>query len=619
MCGIVGSVNKELNENILDLIEHRGPDAKGMIQQHIENSLVCLGHTRLAIQDLSSAGSQPMTTDCGNYTIIFNGEVYNHLDLRGLLPDVRFKGHSDTETILYYIAKFGIESVKDLNGIFAFSFLDKLSGKLFLARDVFGVKPLYYKEYENTLIYSSELKTILSIEENELDYSRLYTFLTFRFNPSPQTLFKDIDKLEPGYYIEYSLTKNKILNKIFYSYHPSKNNDITEQEALIRYEELLINAIKRQLLSDVPIAILLSGGVDSALVTKIAQDISGEQLSTYTAGYNITSDANELTEARETSKILNTNHHEIILSEEMFFDTLPSLVKTMEEPLGSQSVFPINFLSKKIHEDGFKVALTGQGVDEPWAGYGRYNTEIIFDIFPSIIMKPFAPLQKLLKHDKIKRGFRALASQSKIERFIETYSVFNSDMIESMTNSVFNLEHKFFLYDLMSEKFTSLALNDYKGVDAMSILDARMNLSDDLLLYTDKISMQHSLELRVPFLDLELMQFVESLPSKLKVTLFDNKILHKKLSEKFLPNEIIYRKKKGFFTPRKEWFQGELGDIYLNLILEDTGSFTKIFNKDYIKNLFIAHKKGKVNYEKQIYLMIIMYYWINYFVDGNEI
>ncbi|MEJ2621588.1 MAG: asparagine synthase C-terminal domain-containing protein, partial [Candidatus Thiodiazotropha sp.] len=396
-------------------------------------------------------------------------------------------------------------------------------------------------------------------------------------------------------------------------------NSIREYEALQTYEDLLVRAVQRQMLSDVPIAILLSGGVDSALITKIAQDISGECLDTYTAGYAIESAANEFVEARGSAAILNTRHHEVILDEKVFFDTLPSLVKAIEEPLGSQSIFPINFLSSQIHQDGYKVALTGQGVDEPWAGYGRYNSEIYFDKFQSPLLTVFRPLYRLFSHDKVKRGIRALTSGNRVNRFVETYSVFNANMIERMASGLSNVSYRNSLSNLIQHKFEYLSLEEYRGVDAMTFLDARMNLSDDLLLYTDKISMQHSVELRVPFLDLDLMKFAESLPSKLKVTLFKNKVLHKKLSEKFLPKEIVHRKKKGFYTPRREWFKGELGDKYLSLLMEDTGSFSNLINRKYLCSLFIRHKQGAVNYEKQIYLLVVLFYWMRYFVDGKDI
>ena len=228
MCGILGTVNQKIDKNILNLIYHRGPDEQELIEKNFSLNKLYFGHTRLAIQDLSSAGSQPMSTDDDRYTIIFNGEVYNHYDLRKDISGIDYKGHSDTETILHYLSQNGIGSVCNLNGIFALSFYDSKKGKLYLARDPFGVKPLYYKIKENSLIYSSEIKTIKAFENDTLSYDNLYTFLTLRYNPSPQTLFKNIQKIEPGHYIEYDLNQNKIVNNYFYSYKPTKNYKITE-------------------------------------------------------------------------------------------------------------------------------------------------------------------------------------------------------------------------------------------------------------------------------------------------------------------------------------------------------------------------------------------------------
>jgi asparagine synthase (glutamine-hydrolysing) len=207
MCGIVGSVNASIDEHTVNLLKHRGPDSQGLVIEDIDKNRIYLGHTRLSILDLSEAGNQPMYTDCLNYCIIFNGEIYNHLELRKRLQEVNFKGHSDTETILYYIRKFGIESVNDFNGIFAFAFLDKIQKKIYLARDHFGVKPLYYYWDSNIFIFSSELKTILSNStyKKDVDLNSLNTLLSFRYNPAPQTIFKKIYKLKAAHYISYDL------------------------------------------------------------------------------------------------------------------------------------------------------------------------------------------------------------------------------------------------------------------------------------------------------------------------------------------------------------------------------------------------------------------------------
>ena len=618
MCGILGTVNLPFDHSVLDLIQHRGPDDSGMQSFDVGESRVQFGHRRLSIIDLSEAGHQPMISACGNYAIIFNGEIYNHLDLREKLSDrnINFRGHSDTETILYYFKYFGINAVKDLNGIFSFSFLDFKEKKLYLARDPFGIKPLYYSHRENKLIFSSEMKTIIRLlPERKLNKENLYTFLRMRFSPSPQTLLEGVLKLEPGHFLELDLNNPRRINKEFYSYIPEKNISISETDATDIFDDLLHKAVKRQLLADVPIAILLSGGVDSALLTHLAQKVTGEKFSTYTVGFNTQSDANELEDARITSSLLKTNHHEVMINQEEFSQNLDRLVNMVEEPIGSQSIFPFYFLTQKIHVDGFKVALSGQGVDESWAGYKRYNFQQLFDSVAHPAFGTISSLASLTKNDKHRRALNVLAGKDRVHRFMESYSFFDQTMTGKLTNQLFGEKEQQILTGFIQEKFDLLRLNNHHAADSMMFMDARMNLSDDLLLYTDKISMQHSLELRVPFLDVELMKFVESLPVKFKVSLFANKKVYKKIAERHLPKEIIYRKKKGFYIPRKEWFRSDVGENFMNTIMSDSGAFSGIFNKKYIQKLFIDHRSGKKNYEDQLYSLLNIFFWMRKNLD----
>jgi len=612
MCGILGTINLDFNDETLQLLHHRGPDATGLLKFFISDNRVTFGHTRLSIIDLSEAGSQPMESNDRNYAIIFNGEIYNHLDLREKLKEIKFRGHSDTETILYYIAKFGFDAVKDLNGIFAFAFLDKNKKANAKIPYPFGVKPLYYSFRNASVAFSSELKTILKLmPQNEINTNHLYTFLRLRYNPSPQTLYKNIYKLEPGHFLKIDLTKVSPTKPVFYSYVPQANNTITELEALEQYDLLLNQAVKRQLLSDVPISILLSGGVDSALLACLAQKVSGEKFTTYTAGYQINTEVNEREDAAFTARWLGSDHKEVIIEENDFLENLPTFIKIIEEPLGSQSIVPMYYLAQAIHKDGFKVALTGQGVDEPWGGYPKYNPQAFFENAPSRFLSMFSGLGKNIKKDQWKRAFNSITEPNCLKRFVATCSVFDNQDVHDLTNGNFNQQHAAELEQLFNYRFEQLKLTSQNVSNALMAFDARMNLSDDLLLYTDKISMHHSLEVRVPFLDVELVKFVESLPYNFKVTLFKNKILHKKLAEKYLPKEIIYRKKKHFATPRKEWFKTNIGKKYEDMMCGDKSTFGNIFKKEYIHQLFHAHRTGKVNYEKKIYLLVNVYYWLN--------
>jgi asparagine synthase (glutamine-hydrolysing) len=610
MCGIIGSLNRDITNEVLNTIHHRGPD----FQSSYKWQNVSLGHTRLSIVDLSQAGNQPMQTDCGRYTIVFNGEVYNHQELRKELNGINFKSHSDTETILYYLREKGIEGVKKFNGIFAFCFLDKLQNKLFIARDPFGVKPVYYHSLENELIaFSSEIKGLFALgAPKELDHGLLSSFLKLKYSPSPLTLYKNIKKLNPGSVIEVNTETKKIQSQFSFGKVSAINNKISEDEALEQYDYLLRKAVKRQLMSDVPISLLLSGGVDSALLAKIAKEESSGDIHTYTAGYvDANNNINELDDAEISAKYIGLKNTKVILDENEFLKELPELINYVEEPVGSQSIFPIHFLSKQINKDGFKVALTGQGVDEPWGGYNRYNPQ---ELIETLMKSPqfFKGALKKVKKDNVRRAVKAINAKDRIDGFTESYSLFDDKMLSNLLNhDKFEFKDRNFTNDLIKKNYDLYGLDSRTATSAMMALDVRMNLADDLLIYTDKISMQHSIETRVPFLDIELMAFAESLPNSMKVTLFKNKILHKKLAEKYLSKEIIYRKKRGFKTPRKEWFKGEVGHKMEKTILDSTGAFGDIFNKAEISNYFKLHREGKVNYEKQLFSLVVLSYWVN--------
>lgn len=614
MCGIAGSINVSFSiENLKEII-HRGPDSTGYIEIKCNENKVYLGQTRLAIVDLSDAGFQPMTDFSGNYTILMNGEIYNHEELRNNIHDVEFKGHSDTETVLYHLINKGIDGLKDLNGIFSIAFFNHKESKLFLSRDPFGIKPLYFYFENKKLIFSSEIRFIKSLIENaEIDLDCLYNYVRLRFCPSPLTLYKEIKKIEPGHYLEFDLKGEVHINtKKFYSYIPKKNNAITFDEALKEYDVLVRAAVKRQLMSDVPIAIMLSGGVDSALLAHLAQEISGKKLDTFSIGFDLKSGADELEDAAITAKWLGSNHHEIIISEEMFKNNSSELIQMIEEPVGSQSLLPFYYLTKEIQKQGFKVALSGQGVDEGMAGYKRYNFQNTFDKYSNPFWNLLNIALPFIKNDKIRRGINAIKEKNRTKRFIESYSYFDkknlSKLLEDNNLPIEEGEKK--LLNLLNNKANLYELNNKDGLDFMMMLDVRLALSEDLLLYTDKIGMQNSIEVRVPFLDIELMKFVESLPSKYKLSTTKNKILHKRLAEKYLPNEIIYRKKKGFYIPRNEWYKSEAGLEFKNQIAIDNTIFSELINKDLVCKMFDDHRAGKYNYEDQLFSIMNLFYWI---------
>lgn len=604
MCGILGSINQPFDENILNFISHRGPDDSGIVKIVNSDNTVLLGHRRLAIQDMSSAGHQPMYSACKKFIIVFNGEIYNHYELREKLTGFEFKGHSDTETIVNYIAHFGIGAVKDFNGIFAFALLAIESNQLYLVRDRYGVKPLYFLKNADRFIFSSEIRPLQALSEPHIDIDNLALLLTLRFNPSPTTLYKSIHKLHPGHVLTIDLfTKTHTLSSFI---QPVViNNDISFDDALETYEKLFEQAIKRQLLADVEVGVLLSGGIDSALVAFYAQKYSDKPIKTFTVGFSDTDDTDETLAAQETADILGTDHYSVKISDDEFERIFSECINIVEEPLGTTSIIPMYYLNQ-LAAKHVKVVLTGQGADEPLGGYKRYQGEIAHDKFPAFIFQLLKPLSKFIKNDQHHRALNALGERNIIKRFNLIYALFKDEevyaLIARMTDKS---QHciKYF-YDLLDG-------NKKQGVEAMMANDLRMNLPDDLLLYTDKISMHFSIEARVPILDNDLIDFIESLPYRYKIHGNEGKYIHKKFAEKILPNEIIYRKKKSFQSPTEKWFKGEKGNSYKKLLLNPNSKFASYFNLDAVTKFFDSHITGTRNLETQLFTLISLYYWMN--------
>jgi len=605
MCGILGTINKAFNQETLELISHRGPDSSGIENFEIDNYNIILGHTRLSIVDLSEAGHQPMISNCGNYAITFNGEIYNHEDLRKKLPETKFKGHSDTETILYYLIKYGITAVKDFNGIFGFSFIDLQNKKQYIVRDHFGVKPVYYSYSNNELIFSSEIRPIKHLIDTNIEKENAATLLRLRYLPSPLTLYDKIKKIKPAHYLEINLSKEvlQITEKSFVKALP-KTINISKTNAITQYGKYIDNAIKRQLMSDVEVGILLSGGIDSAVVAAIAQKYSSKPLKAFTIGFEGQYNEDEIDDAKETAEILGLEHYFTKITFSYFLDIFKETTRIIEEPLATTSVIPMYYLAK-LASKYVKVVLTGQGADEPLGGYQRYQGEIISKNLPRPLIKVGGNIvNKLgLKSEKIKRAANSLGEKDDIRRFLNVYSVFTPNEINNLLNIKEKQAEKQikYYYDTLNCKSKS------HSVERMMAIDTRMNLSDDLLLYTDKITMNFALECRVPMLDIELINFIESLPYNLRVLRGKTKIVHKEYAKQLLPEQIINRKKKGFQSPTNIWFKeynSEISDLLLN-----NDVFIDIFNKNEVKKILNQHLQG-YNREKQIFLLLGIYFWI---------
>lgn len=601
MCGILGSVNLTFDHTILDLISHRGPDFAHIEQYDVADNTIHFGHRRLAILDLTEAGNQPMSTEDNRFSIIFNGEIFNHQELRTNLTDIEFRGHSDTETILYYLAKNGIEGVRDFNGQFAFAFLDKEAKKLFLARDPFGVKPLYFYQEDREMVFSSEIRPINALIRATLNKAALAQSLKLRYNPAENTLYNEIKKLMPGHYIECNLSDFKIILKPFIKPRLIKK-ELSLQQAVNQYGDLFEKAVKRQLMADVGIGVLLSGGIDSALVTYFAVKNSKDKIKSFTIGFEDDDDANELEEARISSNILGTHHYEVVIGQKDFGAMLEEVVRTVEEPLGTTSSIPMYFLNKEVAKH-VKVVLTGQGADEPLGGYARYKGELYRKIFPPFLSRLLKPVAPLIKNEKIRRFLMASGERDIVRRFEKTYMLFDDDSIQRLTGLVDRDSYTSIDY------FYRLVNGDsITPLEAMMSIDKHMNLADDLLLYTDKVSMHFGVETRVPVLDFELIEYIESLPMKFRIHQGEGKYIHKEFAKLVLPEKIVNRKKKGFKSPTGKWFEQDLGEMIQKVLKDNSNIFNQLFDSNEVNEILYLHKRG-YNQEKQLFLILSLYFW----------
>jgi len=610
MCGILGSVNKPFNEVALDLIKHRGPDDGKIVSLSLGENSVTLGHRRLSIQDLSIAGQQPMYSACQKFIIIFNGEIYNHLELRKELNDIEFNGHSDTETIVNYLAKFGIESIDKFNGIYGLALLDIEKEKIYLARDRFGVKPLYYTN-SSTFVFSSEIKPILKIvDEYKMNVDGLNSYFTLRYNPSPSTMYKEISKVKPGEVLVYDLLTNEIkkhlnINETFIA-NIKVDKSRSESYWVDKLSDKFEQAVARQMLSDVEVGSFLSGGLDSALITSIASKYSKSKIKTFCIGFEgATLKDDEIVEARRSAELLGTDHYDLIVNPRDYMKDLEKALYINEEPNGTDSTLA-QYQISQLASEHVKVMLAGQGADEMLMGYGRYGAETRREKYLPLIKAAnlVKPLFAHSKFHRIQRALYALTEKNEYRRLEKIYTVFTEKERQSLLKGNYReqVTELKSTYDLIPKEIDSS--------DKMSILDTYTWLSDELLMYGDKTTMATSVEMRVPFLDNDLVETIHQIPTHYKIKDGSHKYILRKMAEKILPNEIIYRPKKGFTMPSLKWFQEDLNDDIMQLLNSDDSLITEYIDRREIEKLILKYKAKKENDERKIVLLMNVEYML---------
>jgi len=562
MCGICGiynfnnaqDVERERLLGMCRIMEHRGPDDEGMhiIHRDEENFSVGLGHRRLSIIDLSPSGRQPMSNEDGTLWITYNGEVYNFKEIRHELVSKghKFKSHTDTEVIVHLYEEEGKECVKKLRGMFAFVIWDNRNRTLFAARDRLGIKPFYYYYSKDNFIFASEIKAILQSGRvlPEVNTEVMNIHLTLGYTPAPYTMFKNIFKLLPGNLLV--LSKGRLKIEQYWDIAAVANNEkLPEREYVERFQSILKDCIQKRLISDVPLGVFLSGGVDSSTVVGLMRSLVNEKIKTFCIGYS-EKKSSELEYAKIVAKKFNTDHHEYILEPENFYDFIPKFIWHFDEPISEPAAIPLYFISKLARKH-VTVLLSGEGADELLAGYPIYNYMQTIDRYrklPGVLRRNLTDkfLTRLIKSEKKRDKYSEWINLPLEERYLSVPSELSGSMRKKLFNKDFLNHSQLEAAEVMGNYFEKVKSQD--NLSKMLYVDTKTWLADDLLTKADKMSMAVSVELRVPFLDHTLVEFVASVPSRYKLRNGKSKYLLKKSVSGLLPKEIINRKKKTICT-----------------------------------------------------------------------
>jgi len=626
MCGICGIAiadeSKEIREkdinSMVGVLYHRGPDDDGIFLKR----KVGLGVRRLSIIDLIS-GHQPIHNEDKTLWMVFNGMIYNFLDLRRHLEEKRhiFYTQTDTEVVIHLYEEYGDDCVLRLNGMFAFAIWQADKEKLFLARDRLGVKPLYYAIFNGYFLFASEIKAILTFPgmSKDIDLLALSQYLTFEYVPAPHSIFKNIKKLPAAHSLVYKSGDVATHKYWDINIKPYRKDSIDIDDTRCLLTDLFTDAVKLRLASDVPKGVFLSGGIDSSLVTAIAGALSSNRVKTFSIGFDEPS-FDEIIFSRKVARHFNTEHYEKIFTYRDLTDLLPELSESLDEPFADASILPTYFLSK-FAKEYITVALCGDGGDELFAGYPTYIAHKIaayFELLPSWLNRYVGGLIKLgipvsmenLSFDyQIKRFMAGLNNAPYLRHHLWMGSFSPQEKMQLLNPWIIDFLGDADIFGNSKNYFEECTGNNL--LDKIQYLDIKTYLVDDLLVKVDRASMANSLEVRSPFLDYRLVEFALNLPPKFRLNIFlITKYILKEYAKPFLPKEIIHRKKKGFGVPLAFWMSGKLKELVLDILSEGRIKKESIFQYPYIKRILQEHFAKKVDNRKKIWTLLMFELWL---------
>lgn len=629
LCGICGkiyndhtrAVDPALIQRMCSVVRHRGPDDEGVyVKAHIG-----LGHRRLSILDLSPAGHQPMCNEDGSIRIVLNGEIYNYQELRtGLAArGHQFSSHTDTETIIHLYEEKGVGCLLELRGMFAFALWDEKKKLLFLARDRVGKKPLVYRQDNESLVFASEIKSLLCdpAVRKEVNPTALHHYLTYQYVPAPLTIFQSIHKLPPAHYMIYQ-NGSATVERYWDVSYANKLRYASLNEYKDHFLDLFKEAVSIRLRSDVPFGAFLSGGIDSSIVVAVMSGILEQPVKTFSIGFN-EKEYDELPFARMVAEKYNTDHHEFIVTPDIR-DVLPKIVWHYNEPFADSSAVPTYYLAQMTRQH-VTVALNGDGSDECFAGYPRYVLTDQARYYQKAAWLMGGPLlqyaARLLPDRKERHSFL-----SRLKRYLKNLYAdtpgwymrylchFDNDMKQQLCTESFRAS----VQGIDSAALVEALYNKADGatcIDKLLYVDVMSYLPEDLLVKVDIASMAHSLEARSPFLDHKIMEFAAALPSDLKLRGSTTKYFLKQILSDFLPEEVLFREKMGFGVPIDLWFRGELKDMAYDTLLSKKAVERGYFNKEAVQTLLDEHVGGQYNHCYRIWNLLCLELWHKMYVD----
>lgn len=637
MCGLAGivsfqktiQINKKKLQKMNQTMIHRGPDDEGI---YIDNEKgVGFGFRRLSIIDLSEAGHMPMSNEDNTIWIIFNGEIYNHLELRKGLEKRGhiYKSQSDTESIIHLYEEKAEKCVDDLRGMFAFAIYDKRKQHIFFARDRIGIKPFYYyiDPKSKTFYFASEIKAILANHEipREIDHQSLADYLTFMCIPSPRTLFKGIRKLPQAHSGTFDNSGNINIKRYWdlKLLHESEKNENEYKQEIVEY---LKESIKLRMVCDVPFGAFLSGGIDSSVNTVLMQEARGEPVDTFTVGFKHNKEFNETKYARMIRDLFHTKYHEILIGEDDLFNFLKKMVYHQDEPIADWVCFPLYYVSKLVRDSGVIVAQVGEGSDELFSGYPWFLQYIklhkysrYLKIVPQMIRKPILKFVGTLPIVNKKMMLREVLRRISEDKFIfwGGANVYGDEEKEKIL-TYHDYKPAYRIIDsFLSDLDTHSPQADF--LQRMIFIEFRLRLPELLLMRVDKMTMATSIEARVPYLDHVFVEKIFQIPSKIKIQNDEPKYLFKKAVEKIIPKSIIYRKKKGFGAPISTWMRNKkTHELFYDIVHDQEIKNLKLFNYHRINEMFKKHRNNQVDYSTRLWLLVNFALWYKTFISKTH-